>query len=72
MAYTKILIVLDAAKKRNLFACLHNGTPEYAQKMGENVCNLLTEGAESRYISAVAKTYLQKLKSFKGSQSKGY
>ena len=32
-AYKEILRILDAAKKRNLLAGLHNGTAEYAQKM---------------------------------------
>ena len=32
-AYKEILRILEAAKKRNLLAGLHNGTAEYAQKM---------------------------------------
>ena len=71
-AYKEILRILEAAKKRNLFAGLHNGTPEYAQKMLDKGFNLVTVGSDSRYIAAGAKTDLQKLKSFKGSQSKGY
>ena len=71
-AYKEILRILEAAKKRNLFTGLHNGTPEYAQKMLDKGFNLVTVGSDSRYIAAGAKTDLQKLKSFKGSQSKGY
>ena len=71
-AYKEILRILEAAKKRNLFAGLHNGTPEYAQKMLDKGFNLVTVGSDSRYIAAGAKTDLQKLKIFKGSQSKGY
>jgi len=71
-AYKEILRILEAAKKRNLFAGLHNGTPEYAQKMLDKGFNLVTVGSDSRYIAAGAKTDLQKLKGFKGSQSKGY
>jgi 4-hydroxy-2-oxoheptanedioate aldolase len=71
-AYKEILRILESAKKRNLFTGLHNGTPEYAQKMLDKGFNLVTVGSDSRYIAAGAKTDLQKLKSFKGSQSKGY
>ena len=72
IAYKEILRILEATKKRNLLAGIHNGTPEYAQKMLDKGFNLVTVGSDSRYIAAGAKTDLQKLKSFKGSQSKGY
>tara|TARA_B100001121_G_scaffold240850_1_gene214913 strand:+ start:248 stop:1036 length:789 start_codon:yes stop_codon:yes gene_type:complete len=71
-AYKEILRVLDAAKKRKLIAGLHNGTPEYAQKMLDKGFNLVTVGSDSRYITAGAKTDLEKLKGIKGSKSKGY
>ena len=71
-AYKEILRVLDAAKKRKLIAGLHNGTPEYAQKMLDQGFNLVTVGSDSRYITAGAKTDLEKLKGIKGSKSKGY
>ena len=71
-AYKEILKVLDAAKKRKLIAGLHNGTPEYAQKMLDKGFNLVTVGSDSRYITAGAKTDLEKLKGIKGSKSKGY
>ena len=71
-AYKEILRVLDAAKKRKLIAGLHNGTPEYAQKMLDKGFNLVTVGSDSRYISSGAKTDLEKLKGIKGSKSKGY
>jgi len=71
-AYKEILRILEAAKKRNLFAGLHNGTAEYAQKMLDKGFNLVTVGSDSRYISAGAKSDLEKLKGIKGSKSKGY
>ena len=71
-AYKEILRILEAAKKRNLLAGLHNGTAEYAQKMIKKGFNLVTVGSDSRYISAGAKTDLEKLKGIKGSKFKGY
>ncbi len=70
--YKEIIKILDAAKKRNLLAGLHNGTPEYAQKMIDKGFNLVTVGSDSRYITAGAKSDLEKLKGIKGSKSKGY
>ena len=71
-AYNEILRILDAAKKRNLLAGLHNGTAEYALKMIKKGFNLVTVGSDSRYIAAGAKSDLEKLKGIKGSKSKGY
>ena len=71
-AYNEILRILDAAKKRNLLAGLHNGTAEYALKMIKKGFNLVTVGSDSRYITAGAKSDLEKLKGIKGSKSKGY
>ncbi len=71
-AYKEILRILDAAKKRKLIAGLHNVTPEYAQKMLDKGFNLVTVGSDSRYITAGAKTDLEKLKGIKRSKSKGY
>ena len=71
-AFKEILRILEAAKKRNLLAGLHNGTSEYAQKMIDKGFNLVTVGSDSRYISAGAKSDLEKLKGIKGSKSKGY
>ena len=71
-AYKEILRILNAAKKRNLLAGLHNGTAEYAQKMIEKGFNLVTVGSDSRYIASGAKSDLEKLKGIKTSKSKGY
>ncbi len=71
-AYKEILRILEAAKKRNLFAGLHNGTPEYALTMLKKGFNLVTVGSDSRYIAGGAKADLEKLKGIKGFKSKGY
>ena len=71
-AYKEILRILESAKKRNLFTGLHNGTPEYAQKMLDKGFNLVTVGSDSRYIVSGAKFDLEKLKGIKVSKSKGY
>ena len=71
-AYKEILRILESAKKRNLLAGIHNGTAEYAQKMINIGFNLVTVGSDSRYISAGAKSDLEKLKGIKGAKSKGY
>ena len=72
-AFSEILKILEAAKKRNLLAGLHNGTPEYAQKMIDKGFNLVTVGSDSRYIVSGAKSDLAKLKGKnKGSDTKGY
>jgi|TARA_B110000305_G_C19245351_1_gene542039 4-hydroxy-2-oxoheptanedioate aldolase len=70
--YKEILRILESAKKRNLLAGLHNGTPEYAQKMIDKGFNLVTVGSDSRYITSGAKLDLEKLKGKKGPESKGY
>jgi len=73
IAYKEILRILEATKKRNLLAGIHNGTPEYAQKMLDKGFNLVTVGSDSRYIAAGAKKDLEKLKgNIKVSVSKDY
>ena len=72
-AFSEILRILESAKKKNLLAGLHNGTPEYAQKMIDKGFNLVTVGSDSRYIASGAKSDLAKLKGkSKGSDTKGY
>ena len=72
-AFSEISRVLEAAKKRNLIAGIHNGTSEYAQKMIEKGFNLVTVGSDSRYIASGAKSDLEKLKGIKkGTESKSY
>ena len=72
-AYKEIIRILEAAKKRNLFTGLHNGTPEYAKKMIDKGFNLVTVGSDSRYIATGAKSDLAKLKEIeKDTNNKGY
>ena len=72
-AFSEISRILEAAKKKNLLAGIHNGTPEYAQKMISKGFNLVTVGSDSRYITSGAKSDLQKLKGKnKGPETKGY
>ena len=60
-------------KKRKLLAGIHNGTVDYAQKMISKGFNLVTVGADQRFMSAGAKTAIEKIKGkSKGSDSKGY
>ena len=72
-AYEEILRILEATKKRNLLAGIHNGTAEYAQKMISKGFNLVTVGADHRVMSAGAKKVIEKIQGVKqGPESKGY
>ena len=73
IAYKEILRILEATKKRNLLAGIHNGSVEYAQKMISIGFNLVTIGSDQRYMSVGAKTTIEKIKGTKKvSESKGY
>ena len=67
-AYNEICRILETAKKHNIFAAIHNGTPEYALKMIEKGFNLVTVGSDHRSISMGAKLIIDKIK---GSTDKG-
>ena len=72
-AFSEISRILEAAKKRNLLTGIHNGTPEYAQKMIDKGFNLVTVGSDSRYIATGAKSDIEKLKGKKREpESKSY
>ena len=72
-AYKEILRILEAAKKRNLFTGIHNGSAEYAQKMISKGFNLVTVGSDQRFMSAGAKSAIEKVKGLKkDSDAKGY
>ncbi len=71
-AYKEILRILEAAKKKNLIAGLHNGSAEYAQKMIDKGFDLVTVGSDSRYIGSGAKSDIEKLKGIKALKSRGY
>ena len=71
--YIQIMKILKAAKKRNLLAGIHNGSTEYAQKMISKGFNLVTVGSDQRFMSAGARTAVQKIKGTKkGPETKGY
>ena len=53
---------METAKKHNIFAAIHNGTPEYALKMIEKGFNLVTVGSDHRSISMGAKLIIDKIK----------
>ena len=61
-AYSEILRILEHAKKHNIFAGIHNGTTEYAQKMIDKGFNFVTIGADQRAMSAGAKAIVEKMK----------
>ena len=61
-AYSEILRILEHAKKNNIFACIHNATPEYANKMIEKGFNLVTVSADLRAMAAGAKSIVEKMK----------
>ena len=72
-AYKEILRILEAAKKRNLLSGIHNGSVEYAQKMISKGFDLVTVGADQRFMSAGAKAAIEQIKGTKkGQESKGY
>ena len=72
-AYSEILRILEHAKKNNIYAGIHNGTPEYAQKMIDKGFNFVTIGADQRALSSGAKAVVDKMKgSSKKEESKAY
>ena len=73
IAYKEILRILEAAKKRNLLAGIHNGSAEYAEKMISQGFNLVTVGSDQRFMSSGAKATIDKIKGKKSKEdSKGY
>ena len=72
-AYKEIIRILAAAKKRNLFAGIHNGSVDYAKKMISKGFNLVTVGSDQRFMSSGAKSVIESIKSIKKEkESKGY
>ena len=61
-AYSEILRILEHTMKHNIFAGIHNGTTEYAQKMIDKGFNFVTIGADQRAMSAGAKAIVEKMK----------
>ena len=61
-AYSEIQRILEHAKKHNIFAGIHNGTPEYAKKMIDKGFNFVTISADLRAMTAGAKEIVEKMK----------
>ena len=71
--YNTIMNILDHAKKNKIIAGIQNGQPENAEKMIKKGFQLVTIGSDQRYMTAAAKTALNKLKKEKiKDSSKGY
>ena len=71
--YSEILKILEHAKKNNIFAGIHNATPEYALKMLDKGFDMVTIGADQRFISSGAKNVVEKMKgSLKKDESSSY
>tara|TARA_B100000965_G_scaffold369105_1_gene356245 strand:- start:159 stop:623 length:465 start_codon:yes stop_codon:yes gene_type:complete len=69
-AYSEILRILEHAKKNNIFAGIHNGTPEYALKMIDKGFNFVSIGADQRALSAGAKAEVDKMKGISKKEEK--
>ena len=61
-AYSEIIRILEHAKKNKIFAGIHNGTPEYAQKMIEKGFNFVTISSDLREMSTGSKKNIEKIK----------
>ena len=73
LAYNEILRILEAAKKRNLLAGIHNGSVSYAKKMISKGFDLVTIGSDQRFMSSGARAAIESIKNIKkGQESKGY
>ena len=72
-AYSEILKILEHAKKNDIFAGIHNGTPEYAQKMIDKGFNFVTISSDLREMSSGSKKNIEKIKgSTNKADSKSY
>ena len=61
-AYNEIMRILEHAKKNNIFAGIHNGTPEYSLKMISKGFNFVTIGSDQRALSSESKKVVEKMK----------
>ena len=72
-AFREILNILTKAKENKLIAGIHNGTPEYAQKMIDKGFNFVTIASDQRLMTSGAKSIIEKFKGHqKFKESKGY
>ncbi len=70
--YEVIMNILEHAKKNNIIAGIQNGQPEYAEKMIKKGFQLVTVGADQRFMSSGAKKVMEKLKGLNIKEGKGY
>ena len=61
-AYSEILKILEHAKKNNIFAGIHNATPDYAKKMIAKGFNFVTVSADLRAMTSRAKEIVETMK----------
>ena len=61
-AYFEILRILEHSKKNNIFAGIHNGTSDYANKMIKKGFNFVSIGADQRSLAEGAKTIINTIK----------
>ncbi len=71
-AYDTIMKILEHAKKNKIIAGIHNMKPDYADKMIKKGFQLVTVGADQRFMSAGAKDAVGKFKNIKSKDTKGY
>lgn len=69
-AYEQIIKILDHSKKNNIFAGIHNGTPEYALKMIDIGFNIVTVGADQLFIKNEGLNLINKLKGKQKNETK--
>ena len=71
--YAEILKILEHAKKNKIFAGIHNGSTDYANKMIKKGFQFVTVGSDNRFITNGAKNTVENLKGkAKTELSKGY
>ncbi len=71
-AYTEILRILEHAKKNNIFAGIHNGSPDYAKKMINKGFNFVTIGSDLRSLNLGSKNILEKIKDKSNKENNTY
>ena len=67
---SKLLKFWIIPKKNNIFAGIHNGTPEYALKMIDIGFNIVTVGADQLFIKNEGLNLINKLKGKQKNETK--
>ena len=60
--FSVMMKILEHAKKNNIFAGIHNATPDYAKKMIAKGFNFVTISADLRAMTSRAKEIVEKMK----------